>query len=67
MGIGRPLALAAILRIGRNAMIGTGTLAMVMHGMQAIAVLAKRHALSRRHGGHALDRQNQRYDEDKSM
>ena len=62
-----PLALAAIVLIGRNAMIATGALAVVMHGVRIIAVVAQRHALPRRHGGHALDGQNQGDDEDKRM
>lgn len=62
-----PFAVAAIVLIARNAMIGTGAVAMVMHGVRIIAVVPERHALPRRHGGHGLDGQNQGDDEDKRM
>lgn len=61
------LAFAAMVLVGRGAMIRTGALAVLMHGVRIIAVVPERHALPRRHGGHALDGQYQGDDEDKRM
>lgn len=48
-------ALAAVMMMRRNTVVNIGTHVVLVQCVHAVAVIAERHALPRRHGRHALD------------
>jgi len=67
MHLAAPFPRAVIRMMSHGAIMSIGIHAVDMRRVQPVAMMTERHALPGRHGGHALQRQDQRDHEDKSM